>query len=238
MSSPDDAQRPEGLNSAEVIGILDDTTREADLEARLEQISQRFLGRPYLECPLGGGPDLAEELRITLEGFDCVTYVEHVVALACSKTLNEFVSKVRRIRYEAGEIDWSRRNHYMTDWARNNEAEGFFANLTKGPDTVEKLCTLDLISGLPAKVASFSYLPTRNFSRVGELARTGDLVFFVSTKGTLDVFHTGLLIVREGQMIVRHAARSAGAVVDQDLREFVARNEPAGFFLLRPLCQR
>jgi len=237
-TTPDETQLAEGLNPAEAIGLLDDICREADLGVRLEQISRRFLGRPYVEGPLGGGADVPEVLRITLEAFDCVTYLEAVLALACSATLNDFVVTVRRIRYEREEIDWFHRNHYMTDWARNNEAEGFIANLTAGPATIEKTCTLDLIPGLPAKTAAFNYFPKRSLLHVAELVETGDLMFFVSTRSDLDVFHSGLLIKREAQMMLRHATRSIGAVIEQDLREFVAKNEPAGFVLLRPVCQQ
>ncbi len=237
-TTPDETQLAEGLNPAEAIGLLDDICREADLGVRLEQISRRFLGRPYVEGSLGGGADVPEVLRITLEAFDCVSYLEAVLALACSATLNAFVVTVRRIRYEREEIDWFHRNHYMTDWARNNEAEGFIANLTAGPATIEKTCTLDLIPGLPAKTAAFNYFPKESLSHVAELVETGDLMFFVSTRSDLDVFHSGLLIKREAQMMLRHATRSIGAVIEQDLREFVAKNEPAGFVLLRPVCQQ
>jgi hypothetical protein len=237
MPGSDETPIPEGLDVVEAAEILKDVSGERDLKARLENVSDRFLGRPYIERPLGGGPDVREDLRITLEAFDCVTYFEHVLSLACSSTVSEFVSNVRRMRYERGEIDWFHRNHYMSDWARNNEAEGFVANLTRGTDTVEKICTLDLISGLPAKVATFDYLPSDKLGDVANFAQTGDLVFFVSTKSTLDFFHTGLLIKREGKLIVRHAARSVSGVVDQDFEEFVVKNEPAGLVLLRPVCQ-
>ena len=237
-TTPDETQLAEGLNPAEAIRLLDDISSEADMGKRLEQISGRFLGRSYVDNPLGGGPGLSEVLRITLEAFDCVTYIEHVLALACSDTLNEFVSMVQRIRYAHGKIDWSHRNHYMTDWARNNEAEGLIVNLTADPATIEKTCTLDMIPGLPAKTAAFNYFPQESLLHLAELAESGDLVFFVSSRNDLDVFHAGLLIKREELMMLRHAARSAGAVIDQELSEFVGKNEPAGFVLLRPVCRQ
>jgi len=234
MPGSEETPIPEGLDVVEAEEILKDTSGERYLKVRLEYVSERFLGRPYAERPLGGGPNVREVLRITLEAFDCVTYFEHVLGLACSYTVGEFVSNVRRMRYERGEVDWFHRNHYMIDWARHNETEGFIKNLTIGPNTTEKICTLDLIAGLPAKTATFDYFPTERLERVSELAQTGDIVFFVSTKSSLDFFHTGLLIKREAGLIVRHAARSAGGVVDQYIEEFVAKNEPAGFVLLRP----
>jgi len=71
-----------------------------------------------------------------------------------------------------------------------------------------------------------------------ERVETGDLIFFVSTRTTLDVFHTGLMVRREGTPLLRHATRTAGAVIEQRLDEFITTNMMAGFFLLRPLCQR
>jgi hypothetical protein len=237
-TTPDETQLAEGLDPLEANAILGDVSSDADLGMRIEQISRRFLGRPYVEGSLGGGVDVPEVLRITLGAFDCVTYLEAVLALAYSATLSEFVSTIRRIRYQRGEIDWFHRNHYMTDWARNNEVEGFVANLTSGPATIEKTCTLDLIPGLPSKTTAFAYFPTENLPRVAELAQTGDLVFFASIRSDLDVFHTALLIKREARMMLRHATRRGGAVIDQDLSEFVGKNEPAGFVLLRPVCQQ
>lgn len=231
-------ETPLGLDAAEAESLLKAAAGEADLGKRLDHISGLLLGRPYVEGALGGGPQLPEQFRIALGAFDCVTFVETVLALAIARTIEEFVDTIRRIRYKEGEIDWFCRNHYMVDWTRNNEDRGFIKNLTSGPSAQAKTCTLGLISGLPEKVASFSYFPTQNRAEVAELFETGDLMLFVSTKETLDVFHTGFLSEREGRWLLRHATRTAGAVIDQDLVEFMGQNEMLGFVLLRPLCQR
>jgi hypothetical protein len=161
-----------------------------------------------------------------------------VLALALARTLDEFIDGLRRIRYEDGEIDWFRRNHYMVDWVRNNEAGGFVKDITRGPLTVEKTCTLSLIAGLPATISTFRYFPIQNRAEAAALFETGDLILFVSTKKTLDVFHTGLLAERDGRWLLRHATRTAGAVIEQELVEFMSQNEMAGFVLVRPLCRR
>ena len=46
------------------------------LPERLERLSERWLGRPYLAFTLVGGPDTAEQLVTRLDGFDCVTFAE------------------------------------------------------------------------------------------------------------------------------------------------------------------
>lgn len=229
---------PSGLDRAEARRVLIPLGAELDFAERIARISRLFLGRPYVEGSLGGGPDLPEELRLSLEAFDCVTYIETVLALAVARTTDEFIDTIRRIRYQGGTVDWVHRNHYMVDWARNNEERGFVASLSAGPATVEKTCTLDLIAGLPAKAATFRYFPKQGSVEGAELVETGDLIFFVSTKENLDVFHTGLLVKHEGNLLLRHATRTANAVIEQGLSEFMSLNEMAGFILLRPLCPR
>jgi hypothetical protein len=231
-------ETPIGLDATGTEKLLTRAAGKTDLRARLEHFSGLFLGCQYIEGSLGGGPHLPEEFRVSLSAFDCVTLVETVLALALAGTSEEFTEVIRRIRYQDGMVDWYRRNHYMVDWVQNNEAQGFIRNLTSGPLAMPKTCSLNLIEGLPAKSASFFYLPTHNCSDVAELFETGDLLLFVSSKETLDVFHVGLLIEDAGRWMLRHATRTAGAVVDQDLAEFISQNTMAGFVLLRPLCRR
>lgn len=229
---------PVGLDPSETERILKYAAGEADFRERIVRISESVLGRPYVEGSLGGGAELHEEFRLSLDAFDCVTYIETVLALALARTIEEFIDTIREIRYEGGRIDWFHRNHYMSDWARNNEGGGFIADLTVGSATVEKTCTLALIAGLPAKTTTFRYFPKQSLVEVAELVETGDLIFFVSTGETLDVFHTGLLVKRDGQILLRHATRTAGAVIEQGLIEFMSENSMAGFILLRPQCRR
>ena len=235
-----------GLDPVEATRLLNQpgskptaASKDRELARRIDRISECLLGRSYVEGSLGGGPDLPEEFRIYLNAFDCVTFIEIVLALSLAQTTDEFVDLLRRIRYQDGEVDWFHRNHYMVDWAHNNEQCGFFKSMTFGPFTQEKTCTLSLIPGLPAKSTTFQYFPTESCSQVFQLFERGDLILFVSTRETLDVFHTGVVVVSlDGRLLMRHATRTAGAVIDQDLGEFIGQNEMAGFILLRPLCRR
>jgi hypothetical protein len=226
------------MDADEVERILNDASHETDLGIRLERISECFLGRPYVTGSLGGGPELPEVFRVSLAAFDCVTYMETVLAFALARTIDEFFDTIRRIRYADGKIDWFHRNHYMVDWARNNDKGGFVANCTGGPGTVQKTCRLELIPGFAAKTVSFQYFPQPTLRPILSHVESGDLILFVSEKETLDVFHTGLLINLKRQVLLRHATRTAGAVIEQDLIDFVRKNSMAGFILLRPICQR
>lgn len=227
--------KPQGLDVVEAEAILRDLLGLTSISQRMDRASDRFLGRSYLDAPLGGGFGQSEVFTATFEGFDCVTYIETVLALALANTISEFTDLLRRIRYDQGKVNWTSRNHYMVDWAERNEAVGFVINLTTGEETREKTCALNLIAGTPAKTVTFQYFPSPISKRVFDKVKTGDLSLFVSQKDTLDVFHTGILIEKEGQIAVRHATRKTGAVIEQSLSQFANVNAMNGLVLLRPL---
>lgn len=229
---------PVGLNGGEVDLILNELSRENNLGRRIARISSRFLGRPYVIGPLEGDAGSPEVFKVSLDGFDCVTYIETVLALAQSATLHEFIDAVREMRYAKGEINWRCRNHYMLDWVRNNEECGIIRNLTEGALSVEKTRTLSVVGGLPPKTVTFRCFPKNNLSGVQSLIQTGDLALFASTRKLLDVFHTGFLIKDDEIILLRHAARSEGAVIEQALTDFLDAHRMSGFILLRPLCRK
>jgi hypothetical protein len=63
---------------------------------------------------------------------------------------------------------------------------------------------------------------------------TGDLIFFASTRKHLDVFHCGILVRDARRILVRHASRSRGGVVEQDLNDFLKGNRMSGIITARP----
>ncbi|HMM35354.1 MAG TPA: DUF1460 domain-containing protein, partial [Thermoanaerobaculia bacterium] len=92
------------------------------LPARVEALSASLLGAPYVAHALVGSATEPEALVAPLDGFDCVTYVESVLALARAGDPSRFVEELRALRYDGGRVEWERRNHYMTDWVRRNAA--------------------------------------------------------------------------------------------------------------------
>jgi hypothetical protein len=201
---------------------------------RLKEVSGRLLGCRYVSSPLIGSALSPEVLTVSLEGFDCVTYIETVMALALARSVDDFVRGVRRLRYKAGRVEWSQRNHYMTDWIRNNVGAGFIWNLTRGKYAVEKGRALSLIKELPPKKARFKCFPKKNLPRIVDRLADGDLMFFVSTRQKLDVFHVGLVFHQNQHLVLRHASRSRQGVVEQPLEVFLEQNRMTGFILVRP----
>jgi hypothetical protein len=224
-----------GLNRRRVQQLIRAVKDERSVAGRIEVLSRRFLGSPYQSDPLIGSAETAEVFTTSLAGFDCVTYLETIIALACASDADDFADLIRRIRYRKGRIEWHQRNHYMTDWIRNNLREGILGRIsTRALPSVTKVRILNAVRGLPARRARMKWIPKPALMRFEPHLETGDLIFFVSTRKTLDVFHAGI-IVRVGQtLLMRHASRSQGKVVEQELREFLAANRMAGVIIARP----
>jgi hypothetical protein len=68
---------------------------------------------------------------------------------------------------------------------------------------------------------------------VGRL-QSGDVISFVSTHKHLDVFHAGIIVRNGKRILMRHASRSQGGVVEQELSEFLKANRMAGVIVVRP----
>src|SRR5688572_6109213 len=139
----------------EIYPILKPLAKEGDLAKRIEAISGQFIGCPYVVNSLCGGHDFPEQLVVKLDGFDCVTYMETVLALALAETVEQFKETLIRIRYKNSEVVWQKRNHYMVDWWRNNERQSLVQNLTRGSQAGEKTRELNLIKGLPKRRVTF-----------------------------------------------------------------------------------
>jgi hypothetical protein len=227
-----------GFDAASARNILHQIREVGGPGERMNFISSRFLGAPYIVNPLVGSATTPERLTVSLQDFDCVTYIETVLAFALADSVDQFVELIRRIRYKNGEIDWHSRNHYMTDWIRNNVRQGFVTNITRGRDTVSRTRTLGLLTGLPPKTMTFRCLPKRLFHRIKSRIEDGDMIFFASVRKRLDIFHTGLLFWQGERLILRHGSRSQGGVVAQPIEDFLKQNRMAGVILIRPANER
>lgn len=226
---------------AEVVRLLA-MVHGQPLDVRLGALSAYLVGRPYLDRPLVGGPDEPERLVSRLDGFDCVTYVESVWALASASGPAEFEPALVALRYHQGRVEWSARNHYISQWLERNRQAGRVETVCAEPlVALERARTLAALPDYPAVDWTPRGLPRARVAELTGVARTGDLVGFVSTRGDLDTFHIGLLVAGTPvagtpRMRLRHAGRSAGRVVDEPLDEFLGRNETPGLLLGRLLA--
>jgi hypothetical protein len=202
--------------------------------ARMDSLSKHFLGLPYIANSLIGSASTPETFTYSLKAFDCVTYMETVLALAGSRSVKEFASSLKGIRYDRGRVDWRRRNHYMTGWIRNNVRSGWVRRVHLEGPRRQKTRMLDLLPGLPVRKQRFTCTPKGALSKAVSQVRSGDLIFFASTRFHNDVFHCGIVIRQGDTLLLRHASRSQGAVVEQTLSSFLKQNRMAGVILTRP----
>src|SRR4051794_15807463 len=74
----------------------------APLAARIEAVSERFLGTPYKLGPLGEGPDgeFDRDPLARYDQFDCTTLVETTLALALESDLTAAERTLQKIRYQ------------------------------------------------------------------------------------------------------------------------------------------
>lgn len=103
------------------------------LAIRIQSVSAKYLGAPYLLDPLGEGPQGAidRDPLVRFDRFDCQTFVETVLAQARSATPAEFAAELRALRYRDGNVDFASRNHFPdVDWIPNNVARGVLVELT------------------------------------------------------------------------------------------------------------
>jgi hypothetical protein len=227
--------QPRGLSRRRVQELLSKTRPDRPAGNRIEILSRHFLGHPYQIKPLIGSSSTPEVFTVSFDAFDCVTYIETILALALSSNVEEFPEWLRKIRYEKGLISWKHRNHYMTGWIRSNLQSGALRRMPlPSSATVMKDRLLEGIPGLPPQRVRFSCVPRRSLGKLVPLMETGDLIFFASTRKHLDVFHCGILVRDGGRILVRHASRSRGGVVEQELNDFLKGNRMSGIITARP----
>ena len=94
----------------------------------IQTIAEQFLGSTYTAGLLDQGD--TEELIVSLSEFDCVLFIEAVLALAQSVATQNprevtLVETVEDYRYRDGQLgDYCDRLHYFSDWIFDNEQRG------------------------------------------------------------------------------------------------------------------
>lgn len=225
---------PGRTRETRIAALIGEAQARTFIGGRIDVISHALVGSPYVSYPLIGGPNKPEEFVLRDDAFDCVTFCETVLAAARSSTLADFAPQLRRIRYRGGVVDWRERNHYFADWTLQNIVNGVCrALLLPDASIVDK--TVSYMRGLPVERVVLTSIPTASVLTHADRLATGDIVGFLSRRPGIDYFHTGFIVIeRNGALLLRHAARSKGRVLDQPFPQFVAENGVRAVSLLRP----
>lgn len=202
------------------------------ISQRIDSISRALIGRPYRGHTLIGGPDRKEVFVVRDDAFDCVTYCEAVLAAAIARDYAAYPELLKRIRYAHAEVRWADRNHDFALWSRNNLDNKICQPTSITPSVViEK--RLDG-NGLGKRRYALPAIATPRLVASQQALQVGDVIGFVSRRPELDYFHTGFIAFGKGRLMLRHASRSQGRVMDEDMASFLFRSGAKYVTLLRP----
>jgi len=117
----------------EAVALLQASASLNPIASRLESFSSRFIGLPYgVSGPLGEGENgrFDQDPLYRFDTFDCTTFVETNLSLAFSSSVDEFETTMNLIRYENGEVDYLKRNHFPSlQWIPNNIRNGYLREI-------------------------------------------------------------------------------------------------------------
>ena len=104
------------------------------LDARITHFSALFLGKPYLSGAQGEGEkgEFDQSPVFRFDAFDCLTYVNNVLALALSENESDFLRKLLQINYYEGVAKYENRFHFMSiDWNPQNQNNTILIDITE-----------------------------------------------------------------------------------------------------------
>ena len=229
------AARPALAGEQRVDKLIVESDVYPTVSQRMDYISAALRGTRYHGHTLIGGPRRPEKFVVRDDVFDCVTYLETVLAAAIARKPDEFDVVLRKIRYHNGVVEWRERNHYFFDWCRRNVDNGLCRWLdVDGALAIHKTC--DSQKGLGTRHFTMRVIPRAVFLDNKPLLRTGDIVGFVSRRTDLDYFHAGMIAFKnDGTLLLRHASEHGHRVLDERMERFLARWRVRDVSLLRPL---
>lgn len=212
----------------------------ASVEELISFYAQKQLGIPYVGGLLEVPP--LETLVVTLEGSDCVLFVEFSLAftvtiLQGSTGYEDFTRNVALFRYQQGTVDgYASRLHYFSDWLKTNEDKGLLQILHQNDPDLPQLDNVTfmsanrtayrqlagsdslyyLISARERHVNSkpVYFIPQDKIRDYESTFQTGDILAFVSTIDGLDIAHTALVNRNNNTIGFFHASTTGQVIKD------------------------
>lgn len=221
--------------------------RQQTIDKTIQQVSEQLLGAKYEAGLLDRSPQ--ESLFVSLRQFDCMLFIETVLAIAHNihqqnYSYQSLSHRVENQRYWNGKMNgYCSRLHYFSDWIEDNQRRGNVRNITprlKGVNTVKKLnfmtthrssypnlvksdLNFKCISRVEASLSqNFNYIPTKNIKRIYPQLKAGDIVGIATDIPGLDFTHTGFVYqLPNGNLGLIHASPVGKVVIAKDLQNYV-----------------
>jgi Protein of unknown function (DUF1460) len=230
---------------------IDQKFDQLPMGERMQAIAEQFIGSPYEANLLDQSP---ETLKISLQKFDCVLFVETVLAMARGiaqqdYSASTFIHHVREQRYVDGKTNgYCSRLHYFSEWLADNQKRGIVTNLTaslsgvslkkslnfmsahwqKYPQLANSKANRDCIAKMESTLGSIQYIPYEQIRRQYSALKPGDVIAIATDLPGLDVTHTGLIYRSpSGEIGLIHAAPGRGVKISPDLERYVGRVDHA-----------
>jgi hypothetical protein len=228
-----------------VLAALEQLARDSrplPLAERIAAISAPLVGAPYLEDPIGEGVPPDADPQVRYDAFDCLTFVEEVLALSLPLDPSAAGSVRTSLRYGGQEPSYVHRQHFMElQWIPQAEAHGWLRPTTAEYGPVEHLtqqvdpATWSAWSGrarfqmpdedLPIGQMALDVLPLDAAIAAVSRIRPGSVLMIVrEPRAGVPLWITHLGFVLAGpQPVLRHASRMASTrrVYDHDLRWYL-----------------
>jgi len=212
--------------------------KEKALPELVVALARQFLGAPYQ--PQTIEREGAEILVANLRAFDCVTFVESILALALAiksgkANCPNYLAQLKKIRYRRGRIaGYPSRLHYFTDWLWDNEHKGLVINMTErlgGIPVNKNLVELtrhrddhpplqdDAVFRKMQRVEAacsrrtFHFIPKERWREAEGGVADGDIIAITTNREGIDVLHVGFAVLVNKKVRLLHASSKAGAVV-------------------------
>jgi len=192
-----------------------------------------------------------EFLRTSLWSLDCMTYVEHVIALANARSdyRGSFLLRLVDVMFAANGLPLTndRRNHFMSVWAAENAKKGYLNNVASDfSKTNSRTVTLNKVGENRTKYVedrfmiaeapwTYQYVPRAVLREEFSTLSSGDILCMVRDIEGLDIAHVGFAIESRTGWMFRHASWSGNKVVDQSLGKYLdGQTKVLGCMVLRP----
>lgn len=204
---------------------------------RLRYFSNALKGTPYLLGPTGEGflSGIDPKPLFRLDSVDCVTFIEHALALAVSPHEDSLLQTLNKIRYKGGVPSFKTRKHYfVADWILGDD----FAKIVpvEGDTTIsrtlpkKKFFRAKGIKDVDDETIELRYLPKDKALKFAAEKWEGEAeirgLAYVFNGTAVDVFHTGFLLLNPGEKpLFRHASQISGKVVDQTLEDYLKKSK-------------
>ncbi len=210
-------------------------TCKPSLNSRIKDVLERSLGTPYVNGPLGEGPEgkYDTDPMMDLERVDCVTFVEQTLALAVATSYDSAFDTLQKIRYHHGRRKFEHRNHFMiADWIADNsfcrditgKCGAVTAEVTRiisKKDFFEKVKAPELGKNTPDRQITIYYIPSDAAGKAVVAMPSPALVVFIGKVEWLFALHAGFFVRKGDRPLLYHASSKSGDVTTTDFLSYI-----------------